>query len=75
VFLDLFSQLFNMLLWPDPRTFGWIRFKDFITSHASLSAGYFADELIQHISSWSGKHLDAALDDDLTLVVADFKNS
>lgn len=55
--------------------FGWSRFKEFITSYASLSVGDFADGLIQHISSWSGKHLDEALDDDLTLVVADFKNS
>ncbi len=55
--------------------FGWSRFKNFIASQASLSAGNFADELIQHISRWSGKHIDAALDDDLTLVVADYKNS
>ena len=55
--------------------FGWSRFKEFITSHANLSVGNFADGLIQHISSWSGKHIDEALDDDLTLVVADFKNS
>ena len=55
--------------------FGWNRFKEFITSHASLSAGNFADGLIQHISSWSGKHLDEALDDDMTLVVADYKKS
>jgi serine phosphatase RsbU (regulator of sigma subunit) len=54
--------------------FGWSRFKKFIASQASLSAGNFADGLIQHISSWSGKHLDAALDDDMTLVVADYKN-
>jgi serine phosphatase RsbU (regulator of sigma subunit) len=55
--------------------FGWSRFKEFISSHAGLSVGNFADGLLQHISSWSGKHLDEALDDDLTLVVADFKNS
>ena len=55
--------------------FGWSHFKEFITSHASLSVGNFADGLIQHISNWSGKHTDEALDDDLTLVVADYKNS
>jgi hypothetical protein len=55
--------------------FGWSRFKEFITSHASLSVGNCADALIQHISSWSGRHLDDALDDDLTLIVADFKSS
>jgi hypothetical protein len=47
----------------------------FITSHASLSVGDFADGLMQHISNWSGKRLDEALDDDLTLVVADFKDN
>jgi sigma-B regulation protein RsbU (phosphoserine phosphatase) len=55
--------------------FGWSQFKEFITSHASLSVGNFADGLVQHISNWSGKHTDEALDDDLTLVVADYQNS
>jgi hypothetical protein len=54
--------------------FGWNHFKEFITSHANQSVGNFADGLIQRISNWSRKHLDTALDDDLTLVVADFKN-
>ena len=53
--------------------FGWSQFKEFIASHANLSGGNFTDALIQHISSWSGKPLDKALDDDLTLIVADFK--
>ena len=55
--------------------FGWRNFKEFIASHASLSAGDFADGLIRHISSWSGKRLKDTLDDDLTLVVADFKKA
>ena len=55
--------------------FGWNHFKEFITSHTSLSVGNFTDGLIQRISNWSGKHIDEALDDDLTLVVADFENS
>jgi serine phosphatase RsbU (regulator of sigma subunit) len=55
--------------------FGWSRFKEFIASHANQSAGSFADGLIRHIAGWSGKRLDDALDDDLTLVVAEFKNS
>jgi sigma-B regulation protein RsbU (phosphoserine phosphatase) len=55
--------------------FGWSRFREFITSHADLSVGNFADGLIQRISNWSGKHIGEALDDDLTIVVADFKNS
>ena len=55
--------------------FGWSQFKEFITSYANLSVGDFADGLIQHISNWSGTQLDEALDDDLTLVVAEYKNS
>jgi len=55
--------------------FGESRFKAYITSQARRSAGNFADEFIRHITDWSGKHLDDALDDDLTLVVVDYKNS
>lgn len=55
--------------------FGWSHFKEFITSRANLSVGNFADGLVQHISNWSGKNTDEALDDDLTLVVAEFTNS
>jgi hypothetical protein len=55
--------------------FGWDLFKEFIASHASLSAGQFADELIQRVTGWSGKDSQETLDDDITLVVADFENS
>ncbi|UCF94004.1 MAG: SpoIIE family protein phosphatase [Desulfobacterales bacterium] len=55
--------------------FGWDHFKEFITTHAHLPVGQFADRLIQRISSWSGKRSQDALDDDLTLVVAEFENS
>jgi hypothetical protein len=47
---------------------------EFITSHASLSAGQFADDLIQRVTGWSGEKSQETLDDDLTLVVADFEN-
>ena len=55
--------------------FGWERFKNFITSHASLPIGQFSDELIQQVTVWSGKRFQESLDDDLTLVIADFENS
>jgi serine phosphatase RsbU (regulator of sigma subunit) len=55
--------------------FGCGLLKDFITSHASLPVGQFADELIQRVFKWSGKSSEKTLDDDLTLVVADFENS
>lgn len=55
--------------------FGWGLLKEFIASQASLPVGQFADELIQRVSRWSGKHSEETLDGDLTLVVADFENS
>jgi sigma-B regulation protein RsbU (phosphoserine phosphatase) len=55
--------------------YGKDQFKEFITSHASLPVGHFTDVFIQHISSWSGKHSEDTLDDDLTLIVADFENT
>jgi serine phosphatase RsbU (regulator of sigma subunit) len=55
--------------------YGKDQFKEFITSHASLPVGQFADVFIQGIFSWSGKHSEDTLDDDLTLIVADFENT
>jgi hypothetical protein len=55
--------------------FGWDVFKEFIASHASLSVGQFADDLIQCVTDWSDKKSQETLDDDLTLVIADFENN
>jgi sigma-B regulation protein RsbU (phosphoserine phosphatase) len=55
--------------------FGVNRLKQFIASHDRLAVGNFADVFVQHLFSWTGKHMNEALDDDLTFVVADFKNS
>ena len=54
--------------------FGWTLFKEFISSHANLPAGQFADKMIQRVFDWSGKRSEETLDDDLTLVIADFEN-
>lgn len=54
--------------------FGFDRLKNFIKAHAHLPAGQFADVLIQHLFNWSGKRSEEALDDDLTLIVADYKH-
>lgn len=51
--------------------FGDGPFKDFIETHAHLSAENFADTLLQHINQWSGKSTGESLDDDLTLIVID----
>lgn len=53
--------------------FGLDRLKDFIVSHAQLPAGQFADALIRQLFNWTGKPSEEALDDDLTLIVADYQ--
>ena len=53
--------------------FGFSRLKDLIRTHANLPADQFADALIEHLFNWSGKRSEEALDDDLTLIVADYK--
>jgi len=59
---------------PTHTLFGFERLKDFIMSHAQLPAGQFADALIRQLFSWSGKPSEEALDDDLTLIVADYQH-
>ena len=54
--------------------FGFDRFKEFIKSHSALPAGQFADALIRQLFNWSGKPSEEALDDDLTLIIADYQH-
>lgn len=54
--------------------FGFNRFKEFIKSHAELPAGQLADALIRQVFNWSGKPSEDTLDDDLTLIVADYQH-
>jgi sigma-B regulation protein RsbU (phosphoserine phosphatase) len=51
--------------------FGEERLVEFMESHASEPADRVADELIEHLSKWSGKSRRSSLDDDLTLVIVD----
>jgi sigma-B regulation protein RsbU (phosphoserine phosphatase) len=55
--------------------FGFSRLKDFIASNARLPADQFADALIRQLFNWSGKPSEEALDDDLTLIVADYQHA
>jgi sigma-B regulation protein RsbU (phosphoserine phosphatase) len=55
--------------------FGLERLKEFIMSHAQLPADQFADALIRRVFNWSGKPSEEALDDDLTLIVADYQHA
>ena len=45
-----------------------------IISHTALPAGQFADALIEQLLNWSGKSSVESLDDDLTLIVADYQH-
>jgi serine phosphatase RsbU (regulator of sigma subunit) len=60
---------------PANTLFGFDRLKEFIISYAQLPAGQFADAIIRQIFNWSGKSSEEALDDDLTLIVADYKHA
>ena len=51
--------------------FGSDRFKAFIVSNSRLTAGRFADKLMEVISRWSEKNSQVTFDDDFTLVVID----
>jgi serine phosphatase RsbU (regulator of sigma subunit) len=51
--------------------FGEERLIAFMESHASEAADRVADELIAHISKWSGRSRQKSHDDDLTLVIVD----
>ena len=55
--------------------FGFDRFKEFIVSQAKLPADQFVDALIRQLFDWSGRPSEEALDDDLTLIVADYKHA
>ena len=53
--------------------FGVERLKNFLASHASSSAASFCDELMTQITSWRGHKNVYDLQDDITIVVIDFK--
>ena len=53
--------------------FGFERLKAFMKTHAGRPADEFADAFIAHLFNWSGKRSEKALDDDLTLIVVDYR--
>lgn len=55
--------------------FGDDRFKTFIETHAHLPANDFADTLLEHLTTWSGKRFDETAEDDLTLLVIDVEKT
>jgi hypothetical protein len=51
--------------------FGDDRLEVFVKEHSTDSADTIADNLIEHLTMWSGRSRERTLDDDLTLVVID----
>ena len=53
--------------------FGKSRCKEFLESHRHLSAAHFADKLLTNIAAFSGLNSTRAQEDDITLLVLDFR--
>ena len=55
--------------------FGEARVKQFIEAQRELPAGQFSDSLLANLSSWSRRPPSESPEDDMTLLVVDFKDS
>jgi len=55
--------------------FGKSRSKNFFHSHSDSSAGRFANALLDEISRFAGHHSGRPREDDITLLVLDFRTS
>jgi serine phosphatase RsbU (regulator of sigma subunit) len=51
--------------------FGDERLEAFVKVHSSEAADFTADQLIEHLSRWSGRLHKRSYDDDLTLIIVD----
>jgi sigma-B regulation protein RsbU (phosphoserine phosphatase) len=58
---------------PAQEMFGEEQFMHFLESNKSLNAGQFADALLAKIDRWTGQSSGQGQQDDLTLVLFDFK--
>jgi phosphoserine phosphatase RsbU/P len=58
---------------PAGEMYGAERFMRFLESNKSLDAGKFADALLAEITRWTGQSGDQGQQDDLTLILFDFK--
>jgi serine phosphatase RsbU (regulator of sigma subunit) len=54
--------------------FGLARFKQFLDSHSKLSASHLAEKLLAEIARWSSRSPGHQQEDDMTLVVLDFRS-
>jgi serine phosphatase RsbU (regulator of sigma subunit) len=53
--------------------FGEDRLRLFLESHPDGPAADFADDLLQHLSSWRGRAAEQEPDDDVTLLAVHFQ--
>ena len=60
---------------PAGKIYGAERLKEFILANRALAADRFCDNLLDTIAKWSQKGLNGSLDDDLTLLIIDFKTA
>jgi sigma-B regulation protein RsbU (phosphoserine phosphatase) len=59
---------------PSQEMLGVDRFKRFVEDSHDVGAGEFADSLLDELSRWSGHPKGEGQEDDITLLVIDFKN-
>ena len=59
---------------PSQEMLGMDRFKRFVEDSHDVGAGQFADSLLDELSRWSGHPKGEGQEDDITLLVIDFKN-
>src|SRR6266404_6214531 len=60
---------------PAKELYGTDRFMRFMESNKSLAADLFADALLAEITNWTGLSADQGQQDDITLLLFDFKRS
>lgn len=60
---------------PAQKMYGDERFMQFLESNKALNAGNFADALLSDVAAWTGQSGEQNQQDDLTIVVFDFKRS
>jgi phosphoserine phosphatase RsbU/P len=60
---------------PAEEMYGTERFMRFLESNKSFDAGKFSDSLLAEIARWTGQSGEQGQQDDLTIVVFDFKRS
>jgi serine phosphatase RsbU (regulator of sigma subunit) len=59
---------------PSQEMLGVDRFKRFVEDNHDVGAGQLADSLLDELSRWSGHPKGVGQEDDITLLVIDFKN-